>query len=221
MVPATRRSLLHGVAGLAVTLAGCSGLNGSSEPTPTENVESAPDGPASGSVSDPDLLLLRSDDDRLPIWSGDRSEETPRRTDPIHDSVVVDTPTSADRLSVADSVDRDRLDSFLDGTDFESETLYLQNIRVEECFRLALCQIQWQPDEIRTDYVRRLRPYTEACAVETQVTEARLIRIPAALDADDIGGFGTSVGTGACESGRTRMESGDGEGSGASTGGGG
>lgn len=217
MVPATRRSLLHGVAGLAVALAGCGGLGGSSESTFTENGGSAPDGP--GSLSDPEMLLTRSENDRSPIWHGDRSEQTPRRTDPIDDSVVIDTVTKANRLSVADGGDRDRLESFLDGTDFESETLYLQNIRVKECFVLDLCRIQWQSDEIRTDYVRRLRPYTESCAVETRVFEGRLIRIPDSLDADDVRGFGTSVGTGSCDGGGPQMESGGGDGSVSSTGG--
>jgi len=211
MVPETRRSLLHGVAGFAIALAGCSGLSGSGESTRTASDGSAPDGPGSGSETDPETLLVRSDTDRPPIWHGDRSDTTPRRTDPTNDSVVVDTAGKADRLSVVDGVDRDRLDPFLDATDFESETLYLQTVRIEECFRLVLCQIEWQSDEITTDYIRRIRPYTDPCAVETRVAEARLIRIPDALDADDVNAFGTGIGTGQCHRG-ARMESGGGGG---------
>ena len=220
MVPETRRSLLHGVAGLAIALAGCSGLTGSGESTRTANGGSGPDGPGSGSVADPEMLLVRSDSDRSQIWHGDRSERTDHHRNPIGGSVVVDTAAKADEFSVAESVDRDRVDAFLDATDFESETLYLQTVRVEECFRLELCRIGWESDEIRTDYVRRLRPYTESCAADTRVVEARLIRIPDALEADDVNGFGTSVGTGSCDSDGARMESGGGSGSAASAGGG-
>ena len=217
MVPETRRSLLSGVAGLAVALAGCSGLTGSGESSRTDDGP-APDGPGSGSESDPETLLLRSDTDRRTVWLGERDEQTPRRRDPIHDPIIVDAEAKADRLSVADGVDRDRLDAFLDATDFDAETLYVQGVRVEECFRLDLCRIEWQPDQISTDYVRRIRPYTDSCAVENRVVETRLIRIPDALDADDVNGFGTGVGTGSCTRG-PRAESGGGSGS-AATGGG-
>jgi hypothetical protein len=219
MVPATRRALLHGATGLLTALAGCSGLlGGSAEQTRTASSEGSAAGPASGSTTDPETLLLRVATDRPPVWLSEPNGEgdgrpTPRERDRWRDSIVVDDSARADRLSVVDRVDRDRVESFLAATEFATETVYVETGAVEECFRLDLCHVSWTPTEISTDYARRSRPYTERCAVDEWVTETRLIRIPDAIEAEDVDSYSSSVGTGVCDRRRSRGESAGGGGS--------
>jgi hypothetical protein len=212
MVPPTRRALLYGVAGLATGLAGCSGLlDGATESTRTAPRDDTDSGPASGSETDPETLLLRVETDRPPLWLAEPNSDasgrpTARDRDRWRDSIVVDTPARADRISVVDAVDRDRVESFFAATDFAAETVYVEMGAVEDCFRLDLCHVSWTPTEIATDYTRRSRPYTERCAVDEWVSEARLIRIPDAMEADDVNSYSSSIGTGTCDRRRGRAE---------------
>jgi len=195
MAPATRRTLLTGAAGLAAALAGCSGHGSSGGTTRTAPRD---DEPASGSVTDPETLLVRVDTDRAPIWLADDGRPTPAEHDRWRDSIVVDG-SRTDRIEVADAVDGDRVDSFLAATDFDAETVYLEMGEVQECFELHLCRVGWSATRISTDYARLSRPYTAHCEVDEWVVEARLIRIPDALDADDVNGYSSSIGTGVCD----------------------
>lgn len=212
MVPPTRRALLHGAAGLTTALAGCSGLlEGSTESTRTAPREGSEGGPGSGSVTDPETLLLRVDTDRPPIWLAKSNSEadgrpTASERDRWRESIVIDDTARADRLGVVENVDREQVESFLAATDFTAETVYVEMGAVEECFRLGLCHISWTPTEVSTDYTRRLRSYTERCAVDEWVIEARLIRIPDDVEADNVNTYSSSVGTGACDRGQGRAE---------------
>jgi hypothetical protein len=216
MVLPTRRALLHGAAGLATGLAGCSGLlDGSAESTRTAPPYESNGGPASGSVTDPETLLLRVATDRPPIWlatsnSEDSGRPTASERDRWRESIIVDDTARADRLSVADTVDREQVESFFTATDFAVETVYVEMGEVEECFRLDLCHISWTPTKISTDYTRQSRPYTERCEVDELVIEVRLIRIPDVIEADDVNSYSSSVGTGACDrrQGRAQGEAG-------------
>jgi len=219
MVPPTRRALLHGAAGLAAALAGCGGLlDGSAESTRTAPRDGR-GGSTSGSETNPESLPLRVDADRPPIWfaessGGDAGRPTASDRDRWRDSFVVDDSGRAERVGVAESADRERVESFLAATDFEAETVYVETSQVEACFRLDLCRVGWTPTEISTDYARRSRSYTERCEVDEWVFEARLIRIPDALDADSVNGYSSSIGTGACDRRRGRAEGASGGGPG-------
>lgn len=204
MVSPTRRALLHGSVGLATAIAGCSGLlDESTDSTRTATSGVTDDGPVSGSVTDPETLLLRVDTDRPPVWLAQlNNEDTGRPTASdqarLRDSIVVDDSARADRVGVVGTVDRDQVESFFAATDFESETVFVEMSGVEECFQLDLCRISWTPTEISTDYVRRTRSYTERCGVDKQVIEARFIRIPDTIEADNVNSYSSSAGTGAC-----------------------
>lgn len=207
MVPLTRRTLLSGVAGLTAALAGCSGLRGgsagSTSTAPRDDDDADADGPAVGSTSDPEMLLVRTDADRPPVWFGN-ADERPTSGPRTHwrNHVVVDDSDRAERIRVAESVDRDRIASFFDATEFDGETVYVEMARVGECFEHELCRVGWSTGEISTDYTRLTRPYTTDCAVDASVFEARFIRIPDALDADEVNSYSSSVGGGACDSQR-------------------
>ncbi|WP_136688069.1 hypothetical protein [Halorhabdus amylolytica] len=205
MVPLTRRSFLHGATGLTAVLAGCSGLGGdSAESTATPTRVATENDPAHGSTTDPESLLLRVDTDRPPVWLAESDGEpggrpTANERDRWRDSIIVDDSTRADRLKVAENIDRERVGSFFGATDFATETVYVEMGEIEECFRLELCHVSWSATEISTDYTRRSRPYTDRCEADKSVIEARLIRIPDSIKADDVHSYSSSIGAGACD----------------------
>ena len=215
MVPSTRRALLHSACGLAPLLAGCGGmLAGSDESTRTVSGNDGSVSPGTGAESDPDAVVTRVNTDRQPVWLDDGDG---RPTERPHsrglESEVIDTAGKADRLAVAEGVDRSRIEAFLDETDFETETVYLQSVVIEECFRLSLCRVSWTTDKISTDYGRVSRPYDEACTAGNTVYAVWFIRIPDALDADDISSYSSSIGGRGCDDRRVGAEGESGGGS--------
>ncbi|MBX0346785.1 hypothetical protein [Haloarcula pellucida] len=207
MVPPTRRRVLHGAAGLASALAGCGGLlDGTGESSRTSPTATAGESDFAGSESDPENLAIRADTDRPPVWLADPDQaDGGRPTESEHSylrtNALVDSRERADRVAVADVPGADRVGAFLDATAFDSETVYVETHQVGECFRLELCSVSWRPDEVQTDYARVTRPYDEACRADRKVFAVRLVRIPAALDADSVNGFGSSIGSGSCDRG--------------------
>lgn len=199
----TRRRLLQAATALAAGLAGCGGSGSDSQ---SRTVAAGGAEPPASSVTDPPQLVARGGTERPPIQLADADDETtdeepePMRFRTAHS--VVDDPETAERLTVADDVEvDDDLAAFVEETAFGSETLYVETNAVRECFELALCWVSWQPDEIHTDYARRLRPYDTACTADARRLESRLVRLPVALDADAVTAFGTSIGSGGCDHG--------------------
>lgn len=202
----TRRRLLQAATALAAGLAGCGRPSGSASQS-SETIEAGGPRPGDDSEEDPPTLLLRADSKRAPLRLADpdREEETPdtvrqERPSPRIRNGIVDSQSQGERITVADGVDSQGVSTFVSETDFDSETLYLETNVVQECFRLDLCWVSWTPNKVRTNYVRRLRPYDEACTDENRVFESRLIRFPVALDADSVNSFASGVGTGQCDS---------------------
>ena len=215
MVPSTRRTLLHSVCGLATVLAGCSGVfESSGESTRTTSKNNDSSAPGTGSVSDPDTVVTRVDADRRPVWLDDGDG---RPTESSHtrrlESEVIDTTSKADRVTAAEDVDRSLIRTFLDETDFDTETVYVQTVMIEECFRLTLCQIRWTAENITTDYGRVSRPYDEPCTADKEVYAVWLIRIPDTVNADDISSYSSSIGGNSCERQRVGAEGESGDGS--------
>lgn len=202
MVPPTRRRLLHVAAAVTAGLAGCGGLTGEESSTSrsvTEGTETIGTGP--NAETNPETVLVRANTERPPVRIEDddgtsAGSERPERRSARLSHAVIATESKAKRLVVADGIDREPITSFLSATDLDGETLYLETTRVDECFRLQLCAIAWADDEVRTEYGRLLRPYDERCVTDRRVFESRLIRIPTALDPDEVRSYGSSVGEG-------------------------
>ena len=167
--------------------------------------------PTPDSVTVPESLLLRVDTDRPPIWLGESdgepgSRRTTNEPDNIREFIIVDNSARATRINVSERVDGGRVESFLSATDFGAETVYIDTVTVEECMRLKLCLVGWTATSISTDYSRRSRPYTARCGVDERVIEARLIRIPDAIEADDVHKHSRSIGSGVCDHHRGRPD---------------
>ncbi|UPW02230.1 hypothetical protein M0R88_09075 [Halorussus gelatinilyticus] len=205
MVSRTRRHLLHVATAVAGGLAGCSQFTGS-EASSTRSISSEGSAvPESDALTDPPMVRRRAAEPPIRLGDPDReTTESPRREafSSLDEYEVIDARSTADRLGVADGIDGDAVSSFVDATNFDSETLYLETRPVEECFRLRLCWISWQSGKIETDYVRPLRPYDERCSADETVFESRLIRLPVALDADSVNSYGSSIsGSSHCRGG--------------------
>lgn len=208
MVPPTRRNLLRSAAAAAaVGLAGCGRLTG--EESSTRRSVSERNGttiPGGNDEADPETVLLRTPAEEPPIRLATADGEEPptdagrrSRSGRFRSHAIVDSRSRAEDLTVADGADAESVSSFRSATDFETETLYLETISVEECFRLELCSISWTTDEVQTNYVRRVRPYDERCSAGAEVYESRLVRIPAGLSESEVNGYGSSVsGRGRC-----------------------
>ncbi|MEA5388598.1 hypothetical protein VB779_17245 [Haloarculaceae archaeon H-GB11] len=217
MSPPTRRRVLQAATGLATGLAGC--LDGTAESTRTSTAaaDQGASGPANGKLSDPETVSLRATADRIPVWLPDgdsNDDEWPTQDSRYGDHVVIDAQKRADRVEIADLPDSERARTFLDETDYAAETVYLETMRIEECFRLELCHVSWASDSVGTDYARDVRSWDEACAADERVAESWLIRIPDAIDRDEVHGYSSSMGTGSCSHGPSGETGG-----GASTGG--
>lgn len=206
----TRRQFLTVLTGLAGGLAGCAGQSGESSRSVSET--NRPTVPDENAAVDPPMIQRRSTTQQ-PIRlraaqtqdGGASSDEETRDDESFRrlrrgTNEVIDTAAKAGRLVSNEDGDGDdsELSEFIAATDFEAETLYLEPRQIEQCYRLSLCYVSWQDDDIRTAYGRRLRPYDEQCAADQTVIETRLIRLPVALDADAISGLGTSVRSGRC-----------------------
>ena len=140
-------------------------------------------------------------------------------------NVVSETPTET-ASSDDDQSDRDRIDdwahylvsnaedasaltfadvdgaadarSFLDATDFSSQTIYVERHLVDECFRQRLCWARWTENNIETDYARILRDADVACEANAQVAVTYLIRLPVTLEPGQINSYSSGSGGGPC-----------------------
>ncbi|MEZ3145359.1 hypothetical protein [Halobaculum sp. MBLA0143] len=204
MVP-TRRRLL-GVVGLLAVGAGCGSTD---TETATVGEDDTPAGPDAGQLTDPPTLVVRGepDDDRPPITLSEGGEpaEFDRRRGTVDSEVVADRETAATVATTA-AADDDAVRSFLDATDFDSESVYVQTLQVLACYDVTLCSIGWSTGSVNTEYGRRLKPYTEACPADTRVFETRLIRLPGRIGR--VSSLSTSLSGGSCRGSR---RDGDGE----------
>lgn len=194
MRPLTRRNALHGVAGLFTLLAGCSATNhGSSESGDPES---------GGKVAtDPETFSLRVSGRRTAIWYAET--ETASSTDEGPPRLETRFVTDADRaesMSFAPEVgdEAEAAREFLTSTDYDAETVYIEQSRVGECFRLEFCHVRWTDTEIDTSYVRRYRDADVACETTANDTVVQFIRVPDTLNPESISGYGSQYSSGGC-----------------------
>lgn len=203
----TRRRALLGVAGALAALAGCDttidveGDSMSNDPRDYENVE-----------KDPEYVTLRNPEPEQIAWLAPEGTETTdrdenRQMDRPEHGLVADRDT-ADRLRYADGVDADRADQFVADTDFESETLLLEPRHVGECYETKLCYLTWSSNRYHTWYLRTYRPVEVACETDDEDLLLHVIRIPDALDPEDVTGSGGGMNTQSCWGRRLRERTG-------------
>jgi len=197
----TRRGVLLGAAGLLAGLAGCNEDTGDdgtpAQRSPTDLGE--PRDPGEDSTRDPEQYALRGDDGGGTIaWFAEDAESseggsvdsdttTESRTIPPRDrrdeGLITDEATAA-TLSFSEVEGAEDARAFVEATDFDSESIYLHQTPIGDCYRLKLCSVSWGGEEVSLWYVSVLYDYDVACSSDERDTVATFVRIPAALDSD-------------------------------------
>ena len=189
----SRRRALHLAGGaLLSALAGCDGTDSSSRSVPRENRDR---------VDDVTVLKVRNTEPTpMVIHERDReteqtsTEEPPRRRGHLMDHVTDYAPENDDSVFVrSDVAGADHIRRFLEETDFETESVYLSQSTVQECYERHLVGAYREDDGVDAEFCVRLRPADAACETDSYAMTAFLIRLPFAGDNfNSVGGGGGS-----------------------------
>lgn len=194
----TRRRLLRSAAALAGagTVAGCGGSESASSSVGNAPNEDPPD----DAVTDPPAVVLRAPQGATVLREANDTDTA--ATDEVREwshDLVADADTAAS-VSIADVDGAAEARRFLDETDFETETVYVERHVVGECYEQRLCWIRWTAERVETSYARVLRPAEVSCSADDRVGVIHLIRLSDALDPEQVSRFSSSGGSGACRS---------------------
>ena len=98
--------------------------------------------------------------------------------------------------------------SFVEATQFDAESLFAAQDRIDECHTTELAYLQQGSDDElpRPRFCRRTRPPDAECSVDAVDTQVAFVRIPTALD-DPPRSYGYGSG-GSCEPPRAGTEGG-------------
>lgn len=168
----TRRQLLGANAGcLSVALAGCSDVDLLSE--------SANDDNAFGVTHEYESLSVRAGDER-PVAYPDAeaaTDDDQQGLDRYSGFYVIDPEeASALRLTV-DGTDADDVREFLDATDFESESIVVNQRRIRDCYRRRILAVRADIDTVQTRYCSEQKAPATPCEAEKAVVEALFVRV--------------------------------------------
>lgn len=181
-----RRFLASAAAGALGALAGCNGTSSSSESVPDRSLPGT-------TLADPDTVTLRASGDGPLAWVRPADATTTGESPPRYAGrSLLATDGTAERVRFADGVEASTARDFLDATDYGSETVYLEHRTVGACHRLELCYVNWTATSIDTDYGSYYRDASDTCEADADDVSAWFIRLPDALDPDDV----TSRGSG-------------------------
>jgi len=186
----TRRRALSGAVALLTGFAGCSGESSSSSSYPPEDVANV--------AFDPESYSLRNPRPEPTVWTDERP--TPdEEGNHYWNHVFVTSADDAATVSFANVPGAADARDFIDSTDYDAATVYVEQSTVQECFAPELCHVRWSETDVHTSYARRYRDADVACETDAEDVVATLVRIPAVLDPDDISSYGSSHGSGTCE----------------------
>ncbi|MDQ2048896.1 hypothetical protein RBH26_00190 [Natronolimnohabitans sp. A-GB9] len=178
----SRRRLLAAGGSLSAVIAGCTGFSESEsiehnvteggEPMPSDEYES---------------LTLRADGAEPFVYPDGEPPEDGEKTGsrPYERSVefvLSDDEASAIRID-ADDEDVDDARTFLEATDFETESVVIDQREIEDCYRRHLLSVQANPDEFRTQFCQSLKAPTTPCEADVTVMEAVFVRVQRAYEA--------------------------------------
>ncbi|WP_233138682.1 hypothetical protein [Halorubrum salipaludis] len=189
----TRRALLRSASLGALALGGCLRTDPPGGDGATSTSRST-----AGSDDDPTVLTVRNPGGEAAVLdraaggdgsdgddgAGGGSDEADTDPAPVSREIVT-TDDRAAELTVAagvDEADRSRVRSFLDDTDYETETVFVARAGIKSCYRLRIRSVSWRPGRVEYEYCRELRPPDAACEAGARDAVGLLFRLPAALD---------------------------------------
>ncbi|RQG97618.1 hypothetical protein [Natrarchaeobius oligotrophus] len=169
-----RRLLAAGTGCLSALIAGCTGTDA----TESQAHDHAVDEGVAFESDEYDHLAIRTDDDERFVFPRDDPPDDPSDDDrPRRRSIefVLDED-DAEALEI-DADDEAAARSFLDETDFDDQSVVVEQRSIEDCYRRHVLAVRADPDRFRTRYCRTLKPPTAACEADVEVMEAQFFRI--------------------------------------------
>lgn len=170
----TRRQLLSASGGsLAVALAGCTGFDSHSvSGTATD------DGTFESSHEYETLFVRATDETPVAYPDAEAAEDDRDRPGRQYSGFfVTDADEAAALRLTVDGADAADVRDFVDATDFDGESIIVDQRRIDDCYRRRLLAVRANDDSIRTRYCRELKAPTTPCEAETTVAEAIFIRV--------------------------------------------
>lgn len=145
-------------------------------------------------------MTIRTSGEEAPVWFADgRTAEDgdgPPESHLPRELVADDEQVDETRFADVDGTAAAR--EFLETTDFDEETVYVDQTRIGECYDVELCYVGWSATEIRTAYGRVVRDVDVACETDARDTVATLVRIPDAIDPEQVSGYGSGASSSEC-----------------------
>ncbi|GAB7013017.1 hypothetical protein ACFQEQ_14370 [Halolamina salina] len=181
-----RRSFLTGAVGVAAALAGCSGSESHSSPPEDGTI-----------VTDHVTATTRSTGDRPPIVApredagGNTDDGSTAEPITLH---TVESEDGAEAFEFAeDATNVAAARRLLAETDYDSESVFVFQTRIGECYRLKLNYVTRGDDgDPNIQFCRVIRDAHTACEREASDHTAALVRLPFPADGYD----GLSAGSG-------------------------
>lgn len=200
----SRRRALQAAGGLLAGLAGCNA-------EPPSTATPGDPGPPADALTDPPTLSLRNPE-LGPVVSHPVETPTPERheeRDFWRTFFVADEETAAG-LTFASVEGVETAQQFLEDTNFDGETVFVDQRELGECYERTLCWVRWADHGIETAYARGYRDADVACEAGASDVVATFVRLPVALDPDQMQRFGSSSRSGSCRPHRADSSAGEG-----------
>ena len=195
MVSWTRRQTLRAItAGVAVAVAGCREENRFAEETPDVERLRPVDEYETKQVRDTGVRPIFWTEEQTPQTdSGEQSQQTPYRKAEVISNAHTYLTTTEEFASVTFAPGNNtsnRLQAFIEATNFAERSVALLMATVAQCREFRLYDVARGPDSYELSFCRPFRSPETPCETEAYDTVAMAVRLP--FSGDGISGRGTS-----------------------------
>ena len=183
--PLSRRRILAGGGGiLSLAVAGCAGDDGRGSRSESVSEHRAADGRRTiESTHEYDTLWVRSDDDEQFVYEAEAEAESATTDDDrryrsrYSRLYVLDADDAAALHLETTDADADEIRTFVENTDFDAESVVVEQRPIGDCYRRTLVGVRAEDDDFRTEYCQTLKDATTPCEADREVVEAIVIRV--------------------------------------------
>lgn len=177
-----RRVLATASSALALVGAGCaeSGSSG------TTVERSASEGAPLESSHEYESIAVRSAENEIFVHRDEEAAEAADERDGYRSGrervfVVDDEAATALRIETNER-DASQIREFVEATDFENESVVVEQRSIGDCYRRRLLAVQAGDEEFRTEYCQTLKDATTPCEAGKEIVEAIIIRVQRPYD---------------------------------------
>ncbi|ARS91545.1 hypothetical protein B1756_18670 [Natrarchaeobaculum aegyptiacum] len=162
-------------------LAGCTGTDGTApddEPD-DESVHDAAERPPGHTEleDDEDVLSLRADDADPVVFESEADVPEDDREYLRGSFHVIDDDGAAALYVDGNAEQRETIEQFVDETDFETQSIFVDQRTIGDCYDLVFLGAEASEDSVRTAYCRSLKSPTTPCETDHEVVEAVVVRL--------------------------------------------